>query len=126
MYEGYLIEIEGMKLPKEYIDVSSYRPGEKDSILLEFEDGTHTTHRIYAKRKKQTLTFETQELPVEKYKRLMKLLEGKSVKITFYNPKTDGYDTNIFFTPKEIEENIYIRQNGEVFVKSVKIELEGV
>lgn len=125
MYQGYLLKMENVIIPKHFIQAESYQVSRVREPLTEFEDGESTTHRIYSGRDKYNIEFYTQELKQADYKALMDCLSKYSVTAEYYNPKTGDYHTGLFYGGKDITEEIYIRKNGEVYIKEVQILLEG-
>lgn len=122
MYNGYLLKINGVTIPNDFIVEDSYKPVDKPIIVSDYYDTEYNRHVIYAPNTDTTIEFTFRKMYESDFQKVSGLF-SEEMKVEYYDFKTGVYKIGIFTCKKGITPGSYRFPSGRAMLNEHKIEL---
>lgn len=118
----YLIKINGITIPNNFIVENSYNPWEKPIVISDYYDTEYNRHIIFAPKNECVIEFTLRKLYESEYRKIAELFSG-DMTVEYYDFKTGRYKNGIFTCKDTVNPSSYVFRNEEAVVNQRKIKL---
>lgn len=122
MYNRYLLKINGVTIPNDFIVEDSYKPVEKPIIVNDYYDAEYNRHVIYAPNTDMTIEFTFRKMYESDFKKVSDLFT-EEMSVEYYDFKSGSYKHGIFTCKKGITPGSYKFPSERALLNEHKIEL---
>lgn len=121
MYNGYLLKINEVNIPNDFIVEDSYNPLDKPIVISDYYDTEYNRHIIYAPNTECTIEFTLRKLFESEYHRIADLFIGEMT-VEYYDFRAGKYKKGIFTCKDSISPSSY-KFKKEAVINQRKIKL---
>lgn len=122
MFNGYLLKIDDIQVPNNYIIESSYLASSEPIIVSDYYDAEYNWHVNRAPQDQITVSFETRVMDETDYRIFASMIKEEML-VEYYDQFTGTYNTGVFTYSKNITPTIAKINKGTVYFQQQSITL---
>ena len=123
MYNGYLLKINGVIIPNNFIVEDSYKPVDKPIVIDDYYDTEYNRHVIYASNTDVSIEFTFRKMYESEYQTVSGLFTPE-MSVEYYDFKSGAYKQGIFTCKNGITPCSYkFTISGKALLNEHKVEL---
>ncbi len=122
MYNGYLLKINGVTIPNDFIVEDSYKPVDKPIIVSDYYDTEYNRHVIYAPNSDMTIEFTFRKMYESEYEKVAGLF-SEEMNVEYYDFRAGTYKQGIFTCKEGITPGSYRFPAGNALLNEHKVKL---
>lgn len=122
MYNGYLLKINGVTIPNNFIVENSYNPSDKPIVESDYYDTEYNRHIIYAPKSEITIEFSLRKMYESEYRTIADVFTG-DMTVEYYDFKAGAYKKGIFTCKDNISPGSYHFNGNNAVLNTRKIKL---
>lgn len=120
MFNGFLVKIDGVQVPNDYIVADSYSASSEPIVISDYYDADYNYHIDRAPRDKIEVQFNTRVMPEADYQIFSAMIQ-EEMELEYYNTYDGLYYSGIFTYDGNITPTIYAINNNKVYFKEQTI-----
>lgn len=120
MFNGFLVKIDGVQIPNDYIVADSYSASSEPIVISDYYDAAYNYHVDRAPRDKIEVQFNTRVMLEADYQIFSAMIQ-EEMELEYYNTYDGLYYSGIFTYDGNITPTIYAINNNKVYFKEQTI-----
>lgn len=122
MYNEYLLKVNGIIIPNDFIVENSYNPVETPIVISDYYDTEYNRHVIYAPNTDMKISFTFRKMYENDFQKVAGLFTEEMI-VEYYDFKAGTYKQGIFTCKKGITPGSYKFPSGKAILNEHKVEL---